>query len=265
MYTLYPSKLTLARLHVNNRNKQHQTAGRTYVRIKGLLSLCCILTFHVSAVVSVTYATEDSCSLRHTSSTSTDFRIIAAYRTTNESQNFPTNQLTNLAAMSTVVSPLSRLRWRQTIIQRDTHESLGKGRIRRIITFYGLLEQAPLVIFEDLIYGLDNSSVFGGWFVGINSRDQAGDFLWWCPFPQIKWMLCNDSERYTEPCHLLGFGRRTDLKMNEESSKIKTLSRAKKESGDQWTECHRTGINNLHQQPVNTQFESINYMHHVSK
>jgi len=129
MHTLYPSKLTLARLHVNNRNKQHQTAGRTYVRIKGLLSLCCILTFHVSAVVSVTYATEDSCSLRHTSSTSTDFRIIAAYRTTNESQNFPTNQLTNLAAMSTVVSPLSRLRWRQTIIQRDTHELLGKSRL----------------------------------------------------------------------------------------------------------------------------------------
>ena len=95
MYTLYPSKLTLARLHVNNRNKQHQTAGRPYVRIKGLLSLCCILTFHVSAVVSVTYATEDSCSLRHTSSTSTNFGIIAAYRTTNESQNFPTNQPTS--------------------------------------------------------------------------------------------------------------------------------------------------------------------------
>jgi len=82
-----------------------------------------------SVLVSVTYATEESCSLRHTSSTSTDFGIIAAYRTTNESQNFPTNQLTNLAAMSTVVSPLSRLRWRQTIIQRDTHELLGKSRL----------------------------------------------------------------------------------------------------------------------------------------
>ena len=48
------------------------------------------------------------------------------------------------------------------IIQRDMHESLGKGGPMCICKPYDLLEQAPLIIFENLIYSLGNSSVFGG-------------------------------------------------------------------------------------------------------
>jgi hypothetical protein len=50
----------------------------------------------------------------------------------------------------------------QTIIQRDFDKLLGKVRLTWVLTIIGLFEQAPLVIFENVIYSQCDRSVFCG-------------------------------------------------------------------------------------------------------